>query len=232
MAAIGARTRGLLKRSALAAGGIAPEPFVAAARKFSGWLEIGRWLRSECVGRPRRMAAREQLFDLIGAEVAEARTLYLEFGVYRGESMRYWSRLLKNPAARLHGFDSFEGLPECWSADHARGHFSTGGELPEIGDPRVEFFKGWFERTLPDYAAPAHDALVVNLDADLYASTRFVLERIAPLIRVGAWLYFDEFSDPSHEFRAFREFVAATGMKFAAVAESRNFWNVVFRRVA
>jgi hypothetical protein len=232
MAAIGARTRSLLKRSALAAGGLAPEPFVAAARKFSGWLEIGRWLRSECVGRPRRMAAREQLFDLIGAEVAHARTLYLEFGVYRGESMRYWSRLLKNPAARLHGFDSFEGLPERWNVDHARGHFSTGGELPEIGDPRVEFFKGWFERTLPDYAAPAHDALVVNFDADLYASTRFVLGRIAPLIRVGAWLYFDEFSDPRHEFRAFREFVAATGMKFAAVAESRNFWNVVFRRVA
>ncbi len=232
MAAIGARARALIKRTALAAGRVAPEPVVGAAHKLSGWLEIGRWLRDECAGRPRRMATREKLFDLIGAEVAQARTLYLEFGVFQGDSMRYWSRLLKHPAARLHGFDSFEGLPERWSPDHARGHFSTGGALPEIGDPRAEFFKGWFEQTLPDYAAPAHDALVVNLDADLYGSTRFVLGRIAPLIRVGAWLYFDEFSDPHHEFRAFREFVAESGMKFAAVAESRNFWNVAFRRVA
>lgn len=56
----------------------------------------------------------------------------------------------------LHGFDSFEGLPERWNADHAKGHFSTAGQIPEIADNRVTFFKGWFKEILREYAPPAH----------------------------------------------------------------------------
>jgi hypothetical protein len=50
--------------------------------------------------------------------------------------------------------------------------------------------------------------MVVNFDADLYSSTK---------VRVGAYLYFDEFNDRHHELRAFDEFLKETGMKFKAV---------------
>ena len=47
------------------------------------------------------------------AEVQDQRVLYLEFGVFRGRTIRYWSRKLRHPETRLHGFDSFEGLPDA-----------------------------------------------------------------------------------------------------------------------
>jgi hypothetical protein len=31
--------------------------------------------------------------------------------------------------------------------------------------PRVKFFKGWFEETLPGHSVPDHDVMVVNFDA-------------------------------------------------------------------
>ena len=86
--------------------------------------------------------------------------------------MRQWSKLLRNPASTLHGFDSFLGLPHDWTLEgHERGYFSTEGQVPEIDDPRVRFFVGWFEETLPQYEWPEHEVLVVVLDADLYSST-------------------------------------------------------------
>ena len=39
--------------------------------------------------------------------------------------------------------------------------------MPVINDPRVKFFKGWFDQTLTTYSVLPHDVLVVNLDADL-----------------------------------------------------------------
>ena len=35
-----------------------------------------------------------------------------------------------------------------------KGLFSTNGQPPQIDDPRVKFFKGWFEETLPHYRPP------------------------------------------------------------------------------
>ncbi len=206
--------------------------FIRPVQKLAGWVEIGCWMRQQNLVPANRLTGREQIFDLIGREVGNKQVLYLEFGVYEGESIRYWSRVLKNPESMLHGFDSFEGLPERWNADHPKGRFSTGGCIPEVGDGRVKFFRGWFEDTLPRYVPPAHEALVINMDADLYSSTRYVLQHLRELIVVGTWLYFDEFSSWQHEFRAFREFVEETGMRFETVAECDCLWNIAFRRVA
>ncbi|MBV8139332.1 MAG: hypothetical protein JO121_27440 [Deltaproteobacteria bacterium] len=53
----------------------------------------------------------QRLFDLIARQIQNKVVLYLEFGVFEGNSVRYWSKLLENPGSMLHGFDSFEGLP-------------------------------------------------------------------------------------------------------------------------
>jgi hypothetical protein len=69
------------------------------------------------------------------------------------------------------------------------------------------------------------------MDADLYSSTKCVLEHLRPWIVQGTWLYFDEFSDARHEFRAFTEFVGDSSMRFRAVAECDTMAQVAFVRV-
>ena len=44
----------------------------------------------------------------------DSEVAYLEFGVAQGASMRFFANSFVNPATRLVGFDSFEGLPEDW----------------------------------------------------------------------------------------------------------------------
>lgn len=128
--------------------------------------------------------------------------------------MRYWSGLLKNPASQLHGFDTFDGLAQDWHPGGEKGAYSTGGRLPEIPDPRVQFFQGLFEDTLPTYVPPqAYEALVINIDCDLCSSALFVLRSLAPYVRPGTFLYFDEFAY-DNKLRAFHEFQVATSKRF------------------
>lgn len=194
------------------------------------YLKVGQWMRAKGYDTRRRYSRREELFDLVGKQVGNREVLYLEFGVFQGEATRYWSKLLLNPNSKLHGFDSFEGLPEKWLADHQKGHFSTEGAIPRMDDSRVEFFKGWFDETLPKYRCPPHEALVVNLDADLYSSTICVLKALQANIVPGTYIYFDEFNNRDHELRAFDEFINETGMTFSLVGATRTLGQVVFRR--
>ena len=204
--------RGQIERATMALGARLSERIVSKACTLAGLLEMGRWMREQSYY-PLRQRNRNAIFDLIVSEVGDAQVLYLEFGVYQGETIKYWSNLLKDSKSMLHGFDSFDGLPEQWG-DAPKGEFSTAGRIPEVHDSRVKFFKGWFQDTLASYRIPAHDILIINLDADLYSSTKFVLDTLSGSIAIGDWLYFDEFTMPRHEFRAFREFVEQTDMRF------------------
>ena len=47
----------------------------------------------------------------------------------------------------MHGFDSFQGLPEAWSAHEGAGAYSTAGRMPRAGD-NVRLHAGWFEDTM------------------------------------------------------------------------------------
>jgi len=142
--------------------------------------------------------------------------------------MRNWSRLLRNPNSKLHGFDSFEGLPEAWDGVE-KGLFTTGGSIPAIDDPRVSFFKGWFSETLPKYSLPPRDVLFVTLDADLHSSTKTVLDFIRTHVSVGTYFYFDEFHFHDHELRAFDEFLTCTKGKFDLIATDQGMSRVLFR---
>jgi len=199
---------------------------------MANYLEVGRWMRTRGFAIPRRLERREAIFDRIAAEVSASRVLYLEFGVHRGASMAYWSRLLRSAESRLHGFDSFEGLPEKWNVASRKGSFSTGGAVPILDDARVTFFKGWFDEVLPHYSLPDHERLVVNLDADIYSSTVYVLDFLKSSMPVGTFLYFDEFSDRLHELRAFDEFLCATAMRFRVFGASKTLTHVAFQRTA
>jgi hypothetical protein len=190
---------------------------------------MGHWLRTSGYSRKSITPNREALFEKIAHEVENRVVLYLEFGVWQGASIAKWSTLLKNPESRLHGFDSFIGLTEDWIPGIQKGHFSTEGNCPDCTDPRVKFFKGWFQETLPHYVVPPHDVLVVSIDSDLYLPARYVLDFLTPHLRPGDFLYFDEFHIPHDEARAFREFSRNTGMVFSLFGATKGFVNVMFR---
>ncbi len=212
-------------------GSALPEKSLHGLQMILNYMKLGRWMRTQGFRFPRRFQRREQVFETVASRVRDQRVLYLEFGVFKGSSMRWWSRALKNPASHLHGFDSFEGLPEDYDemgGKYVKGWFSTGGNMPQIDDPRVRFFKGWFDETLPGYAPPEHDTLVINLDADLYSSTIYVLRALRGHIRPGTYVYFDDMSRPDHEPRAFEEFMAETGLKFKPLAADVTLNNAFF----
>ncbi len=195
------------------------------------YLKLGRWMKQRSFTVPKRTQDREGVFAEVAELVKDKRVLYLEFGVFQGASIRFWSTALKNPDAMLHGFDSFEGLPEHFDVNgpYSKGTFDVGGNVPQMDDPRVRFFKGWFQDTLPSYEVPAHDVLVINLDADLYSSTVTVLERLKPYIVPGTYIYFDDMSRPEHEPRAFGEFMDETGKQFVCVVADVSLNTAFFR---
>ena len=191
------------------------------------YLKIGRWMRDHGFSINHRVPTRQDVWAVVVNQVRNRKVLYLEFGVAWGSSIKYWSRELKNPESMLHGFDSFEGLPEeggPWS----KGEFNTMGRVPEINDPRVQFFKGWFDQVLPSYSIPAHDALVINMDADLYSSTIYVLRFLRSYIRPGTFIYFDEMIHVEHEAHAFDEFIKESGLQFRLVSTDMTMAHCCF----
>jgi Macrocin-O-methyltransferase (TylF) len=193
------------------------------------YLFVGNWMRSNRFDVRHRFDTREALFNRMAAEIADCRVLYLEFGVFEGRATRMWSKLLRNPRSYLHGFDSFEGLPEQFTVDRGPGYFSTNGRIPKIDDPRVTFFKGWFNETLTNYKPPEHDVLVLNMDADLYSSTSYVLKLLCDIIQPGSFLYFDEFNHRQHELSAFEHFCRETGKEFELFGVTTTLEHVAFR---
>lgn len=219
-----------VKEALTRAGAHLPLDAVRTLNAIVNYLEVGRWMKARGYDAAKRFERREDLFEAIAQDLDARPVLYLEFGVHEGGSLRRWADLLRHPDARLHGFDSFEGLPETWGYEEHRGHFSTDGVLPTFDDPRIELFKGWFEETLPSYELPPHDGLVVAIDSDLYSSASFVLETLADRIVPGAFLYFDEFHDRAHELRAFADFLDRTGFEFRLFGATRELTHVAFVR--
>jgi Macrocin-O-methyltransferase (TylF) len=161
----------------------------------------------------------ERLLKFCLAEAAPG--AILEFGVAGGASI---TRIAEAAVGRpVHGFDSFEGLPEHWRGHlNLRGTFTQGGRLPKV-PANVTLHKGWFDATLPAWKA-AHPDLVgfLHIDCDLYSSTRLVLRELADRLQIGTVIKFDEyFNYPNwrkHEFRAWQEAVAEFGIRYEYIA--------------
>ena len=198
-------------------------------RSVLSYLELGAWVASLPEGSVVIDLQRDvDLFAEALRRTTCSRPLYLEFGVYAGKSMRWWSQHLRQSGATLVGFDSFEGLPEDWRPDIPTGYFATSGTPPEIDDPRVFFVKGLFNETLPAYRMPEHDQLIVNIDCDLYSSAATVLSWLEPHLRPGTLLYFDELPDRDHEMRALKEFLARTDVGLRPIARASGGANWLF----
>jgi O-methyltransferase len=152
---------------------------------------------------------------------------YLEFGVSAGSSFRWWVANTANPASRYYGFDTFEGLPEDW------GTYNKGdmiANIPTLDDKRAVFVKGLFQDSLPGFLVAGHinaaKRKIIHLDADLFSSTLFTLTSLAPYLKKGDILLFDEFNVPNHEFFAFRIFCDSYYVKTRLVGAVNNYYQV------
>jgi len=171
-------------------------------------------------------AVRERMYDYVQeSAIKEEGIDYLEFGVWNGRTIRYWANLNKNEHSRFFGFDSFVGLPEDWGPDRPKGHFDVGGAIPRIDDARVSFIKGWFVDTIPAFTREfsTENRLGLHLDADLYGSTMLALVHLGPWFSKGTLIFFDEFYDREHEFRALMDWQAIYRKSFRIIAEVANY---------
>jgi len=159
----------------------------------------------------------------------------LEFGVYRGETL---ARIAEARGGRpVHGFDSFQGLPEFWLPDHQAGRFGPDDPAGVQGPPEVpgaELVVGWFDQTLPGFLE-THPGPVafLHVDCDLYSSTTTVLEHVGPRLVPGSVVVFDEFFNypgwQGHEFRAWQEYVEKSGTAFSYLAYTEDAVSVSVR---
>lgn len=170
------------------------------------------------------LAATSFLFSNFDEELSGG--YYFEFGCHKARTMRYaWKHTRHNFALTYVAFDSFEGLPEIEPidalADWKRGSFAISEEdfvatVVDAGMPRdrLKTVKGFYDTSLtPEIAAALQPrkATIVYVDCDLYKSTVPVLSFIAPFLRTGSIVAFDDwncyFADPSRgQRRAWREF--------------------------
>lgn len=182
----------------------------------------------------RAMLVRDR-WDLLDFALAKAPAdgMVVEFGVERGASLRHISQRTDRI---VHGFDSFEGLPEDWQGTHERrGKFSTGGRLPAVPD-NARLHVGLFSEVLPRFLAEHNDAVAfVHIDCDLYSSTKTVLDNLADRLAPGAVIVFDEyFNYPNwqeHEFRAFQEFVKGRHRDYEYLAFAGKNGHVAVRLI-
>ena len=149
---------------------------------------------------------RSEHFRYVSDEIVKKNPIdYLEFGVYKGDSVKEWIGLNQDPGSMFCGFDTFTGLPDDWTYTVKKGEFDLGGDPPTINDRRVILVKGLFQDTLrpflKDYVRRYR--MVIHLDADLFSSTLYVLSQLDYLLNEGDILMFDEFSSITGEFKAF-----------------------------
>src|SRR5581483_604410 len=140
--------------------------------------EAADFVRAHFAGKT-AFASREDLLDFALKQVpVELRSgLYCEFGVYAGSTIRFISERVNE----VHGFDSFEGLPEDWRARHAKGTFKLKG-MPTVQD-NVRLHVGWFHETLPGFVRDAQAPLAfLHIDCDLYSSAKTVLAHCTELM--------------------------------------------------
>lgn len=147
--------------------------------------------------------------------------LWLEFGVCSGNTINIISSKTKN---KVYGFDSFLGLPEDWGNHQPKGTYSTNGNLPIVNN-NVELVVGLFQDTLDNFLKEHEESVAyLHLDADLYSSTKFVLDKLKNRIVSGTVISFDEIRNypeyRDHEIKAWLEFCNKTKISYEWIART------------
>jgi len=176
-------------------------------------------------------AKRYDLYSyLIDNEALNGAIDFLEFGVSKGLSFKWWAEHITDKQAEFFGFDTFTGLPEDWGS-FKKGDMDNKNEPPVMNDERCHFYQGLFQQTLPEFLKSYRSGKrkVIHMDADLYTSTLFVLTSLSPYLRKKDIILFDEFNVPKHEFKAFSEWTSSYYINYEVIGAVNNFYQVAIR---
>ena len=175
---------------------------------------------------------RTQLLGWALDQLKDTDGLFLEFGVYKGDSINLLADL--KPNVIWFGFDSFVGLPEDWDPGAKAGAFNLGKKLPPVRS-NVRLVSGFFAETLPTFVAQHRGERVafLHVDCDLYSSTKTVLTALKDMLVPGSIILFDELINypgwQDHEYRAFMEYVAEQNISFEYIGYVRTSCRVAVR---
>lgn len=201
--------------------------FTAYVAELSKWIAVNKKrCENDFYSFKFKYSKRETLYETIITRFdLDSAIDYFEFGVARGVSFKWWISRLKHPDARFYGFDTFTGLPEDWGP-FKKGDMSNGNAPPVIEDDRHSFYQGLFQQTLLPFLKnyKPNKRKVIHMDADIYSSTLFVLTTMAPYINPGDIIFFDEFSVPLHEFKAFTEWTHSFYIDYEVLGGVNNFY--------
>jgi hypothetical protein len=153
--------------------------------------------------------------------------LILEFGVYKGASLRFWGNNLNH---QVYGFDSFEGLAETFGGIDSSTKFLRKGKKPRRIGRNSRLIVGRVENTLENFLKnhpvsglnQGQSGLIqfCHFDMDVYEPTKYVLERIKSRLQPGSLLLFDEFmGNPNwrhSEYKALKETLEDTRYEWIA----------------
>jgi len=206
--------------------------FLSYIAKLSKWISENRKkCKNDFYTRTFNYKRRESLYEQIITDCnLDTNIDYLEFGVSKGTSFKWWINRIKNPDARFYGFDTFTGLPEVWGP-YKKGDMGNENKPPIIDDNRHEFFQGLFQQTLLPFLSKykSDKRKVIHMDADIYSATLYVLTLITPFIKPGDIILFDEFNVPLHEFKAFDEWSRAFYIDYKVLGGVNNFYQTAFQ---
>jgi O-methyltransferase len=155
---------------------------------------------------------------------------YVEFGSYGGHSLSLAYEALKLIGSPRHlwAFDSFAALPEITDPRDERWRtgidINQGGvenfhaDCAKLGVPREAYtaVEGYFSDTLPPLGTDGSpsDIALVYVDCNMYSSTVTVFEFLAPRLKHGMIVAFDDYylwssTEVSGERSALDEFLVA-----------------------
>jgi hypothetical protein len=137
----------------------------------------------------------------------------IECGVYRaGNTLVMADALRASGSAKIiHGFDSFEGMPEAQIQDalptgrivYQQGVLSNTSlamvteKMKVFGhQDRVIFHKGFFQDTMPGVISADSRFSFVLIDCDQYAGTKFCLELLYDTVNPGGMILIDDYFGP------------------------------------
>ena len=137
--------------------------------------------------------------DLRKALAIAPEGLMCEFGTATGRYIRNMAEIAS--PRKFYGFDSWEGLPEPWGPVDV-GAFKV--DPPTDLPPNVELVKGLFQDSLKPWLLENNQPIAFcHFDADLYSSTKYVLDTLIDWFAQNAILMFDQITDQT--FGGFRE---------------------------
>lgn len=172
-------------------------------------------------------------YDLLSysLNIVKIKGCYLEFGVFKGESINYIARCVPNDI--VFGFDSFEGLPEDWKINFPKGTFKI-ENIPKV-ENNVKLIIGYFQDVLDEFLERESELVsFIHMDADIYSSTKYVLNTLLKYNRLvkGTIIQFDEYYrylewHKKGEFKAFHEILEEYNLKYKYIG-----WTLIGRQVS